>query len=1089
MLHAGARTTTWDRPPLSEGLARTATLLESARATPLASQGNLVTERADSSGIPGLVPRPPAQVPPTRLRALHPLVAGQMGAAGPVPAAPVPVPAYKPVLRSMGTWSEAPEAMATPWPGKDRPPLERLGTWSQAPQAAVEGWRPVAYQVVMPMRTASIPLQRADSSAVPAGQNAPVQRAPAPALQRAATVTVAELAVQAAQAPAPAPPRLLRAGTTLEGAPGALLVRSGTVTLPGGLQVLRPAPVTPLPSAAPTSTAVPAKAATPAQVKSKQPQRPLAIQESSSFLLASGAWSHAQEHAEVGRLLLQSVLVPREEKPLRQLRLVVGGLMGSGKSTICRMLRDLLEGTWINQDEFSHLGKAAKKAFLAAISKAAGDESVPVLLVDKINTMKQHREEIVDAMCKGRAGDVVFIQIKHPADGFNRWDQTLRLCEKRIAQRGEGHRTLKANNAQLRVILQRTAKGVEPMDQQEMSHFKGILTVDMTQNSLPQVSRLISDLDELDVLGSDVEPLLREERLLQALQAAQKLERELAAASGPPDDKEKKQKKPRPLWYWAVKLAADSSEQLMAWGGRAEECSQATDSGIQMAKEHHVTLLYMGGGKDEEIATRNPSLNGPQHVAWLREELQRRQGESVELEVSGIVWEAGRVASCAVTLRHGVQQLCANVYPHITLGTAPRVNAVVSNELLARRAAMQDLQSNLQAWLQQQGLGQYGPQLAAWCRDMGAASLEELAEFAAEAAAAVADSESQEHVAEALRKATQRTFCELTLEPPLQLTGVVKGMLKGRGQYIDLSMLDMAGDFPTPSSTSFRQREKEEEEETRKTSHALVPGTEAEHSQGNSTDARRWIREEEKERREAEKEEAALKAKLQAEHERLKKERQADEAELRAEVRREAQEARKEKEEKEAQEKKKHEAHKAAAEVFLAAASGKGDTESDESHKSGKSDKAAGSRPSQDDASGVHPSERIREEKERERERREREREEADLQAELEEEHERLVKERQAEKAALQAELAREDKEAQEQAKAQKSESPKSLTSRTSRASLTRLQDPVLLRTTQAVSTPASASGRRRSASGRGASASARRLTCRPSWRKSTSGW
>ena len=34
----------------------------------------------------------------------------------------------------------------------------------------------------------------------------------------------------------------------------------------------------------------------------------------------------------------------------------------------------------------------------------------------------------------------------------------------------------------------------------------------------------------------------------------------------------------------------------------------------------------------------------------------------------------------------------------------------------------------------------------------------------------------------------------------------------------------------------------------------------------------------------------------------------------------------------------------------------------------------------QDDASGVHPSERVREEKERERERHEREREEADLQ-------------------------------------------------------------------------------------------------------------
>ena len=38
-----------------------------------------------------------------------------------------------------------------------------------------------------------------------------------------------------------------------------------------------------------------------------------------------------------------------------------------------------------------------------------------------------------------------------------------------------------------------------------------------------------------------------------------------------------------------------------------------------------------------------------------------------------------------------------NEHPHITLGTAVRVSPVVSNELLARRAATHDLQMGLQA--------------------------------------------------------------------------------------------------------------------------------------------------------------------------------------------------------------------------------------------------------------------------------------------------------------------------------------------------------------------------------------------------------
>ena len=48
------------------------------------------------------------------------------------------------------------------------------------------------------------------------------------------------------------------------------------------------------------------------------------------------------------------------------------------------------------QDEFAHLKRGARAAFLAEIQRAAADGSVPILLVDKINTMKQHRGEILE---------------------------------------------------------------------------------------------------------------------------------------------------------------------------------------------------------------------------------------------------------------------------------------------------------------------------------------------------------------------------------------------------------------------------------------------------------------------------------------------------------------------------------------------------------------------------------------------------------------------------------------------------------------------------------------------------------------------
>ena len=283
---------------------------------------------------------PPAQVPPTTLQELRPLQTA-------------------PLVR-LGTWSEAPQAQIVPaWRPHQASGDPKLATGLAAcgtgvPVSAVR-LAPALQRASTSGPTAVLPLQRAATTGPPV---VAMPMAPAPVqLQRSGTLTLDIRSQPSVR------------GVTLQRAPS-LVVQSSPV--PVQMQVV------------PCQLGA---AVRPVQVTRVAAKAPL-----------------SQEHVpEIGRLLLQSAFTVKEQKP-KQLRLVVAGLMGSGKSTICRMLRHLFQGCWINQDEFSHLGKGAKKAFLAAIEKAAADETVPVLLVDKINTMKQHREEIVNAMNRGKPG-------------------------------------------------------------------------------------------------------------------------------------------------------------------------------------------------------------------------------------------------------------------------------------------------------------------------------------------------------------------------------------------------------------------------------------------------------------------------------------------------------------------------------------------------------------------------------------------------------------------------------------------------------------------------------------------------------------
>ncbi|CAJ1453336.1 unnamed protein product, partial [Effrenium voratum] len=106
---------------------------------------------------------------------------------------------------------------------------------------------------------------------------------------------------------------------------------------------------------------------------------------------------------------------------------LVRGLQGSGKSTLCRALAQLTGGEWINQDEVAAGGgrRSAKELFLKAVQAAAARSDVRFLFVDKIHTLKQHRDDVVAAVNSGfqarsglRTGRValVLLNLCHPED-------------------------------------------------------------------------------------------------------------------------------------------------------------------------------------------------------------------------------------------------------------------------------------------------------------------------------------------------------------------------------------------------------------------------------------------------------------------------------------------------------------------------------------------------------------------------------------------------------------------------------------------------------------------------------------------------
>jgi len=463
----------------------------------------------------------------------------------------------------------------------------------------------------------------------------------------------------------------------------------------------------------------------------------------------------------------------------RQLRLVVSGLMGSGKSTLSRMLAQLLGGVWVNQDEFSHRGRAAKRCFLAELSSVAQDPNVPVLIIDKINTLRQHRAEIFEALQGGVSGDCALIEMRHPTDHPGCFNNLVRLCLSRVRARGHGHRTLMGSDPKLPSILRMTAAGAEPLEEEELARFSARFVVDVTAAPGNLLIHLLADLDAEGLLGRfQIDELISHGSIAQALHANTVAEEQLLG-SNRPATAGRTGRKAVPIWLWTLEFGVEAKAAIRdLWSSRGYCLAPV----LHNVEDFHVTLLYCGGGSDKEIASRHSHLGGAWDVMDLRQKLQKLEGQEVELLIAGLAWDR-RVAAGQVMKAPGSQleDLCANLYPHVTLAVREGVPPRVSNEMLARLAANEDLDAGLGPWLEQLSLGQYKEAAGQWCYESGAASADELVENAGDLAEAMEpfDEDQRGRLRTVFTRAAPGDIVEDKLETPLQLRCHVRGRRRG----------------------------------------------------------------------------------------------------------------------------------------------------------------------------------------------------------------------------------------------------------------------------------------------------------------------
>mmetsp|Transcript_21176 Transcript_21176/g.47776 ORF Transcript_21176/g.47776 Transcript_21176/m.47776 type:complete len:589 (-) Transcript_21176:2-1768(-) len=354
--------------------------------------------------------------------------------------------------------------------------------------------------------------------------------------------------------------------------------------------------------------------------------------------------------------------------PSPPLHILGRGLPGSGKSTVFRMLKHLLGGEWVNQDEFSAINpKKGKSLFEGKLKQIGKKSDVPLVLVDKINTQTQHRRGIRQALGNDKA-DVVLVELLHPGDEGALGMNALQLCCERIGARGESHRTLFPDEAE--GILHRILNDAEErIPDEERGSYKAVIVVDITLSPQDMVRQLLQQLfaSNLPSMGRwrYLQGGIPDSQLEEAYAATQAEETKIGEAN---KGKARPSKSKSP-YTWRVRVDDAATLQQLAADSLEHGAWQ-----LPVKAEFHVTLLFMG--KSVEVKDIAEHEGKPEElIQQVLEQAKALDGQTVDIVIRRVCWN-GDIMCCALDLPEGLT--CASGFPHITLGHLPEVKPVQS---------------------------------------------------------------------------------------------------------------------------------------------------------------------------------------------------------------------------------------------------------------------------------------------------------------------------------------------------------------------------------------------------------------------------
>ncbi|CAE7666514.1 unnamed protein product, partial [Symbiodinium necroappetens] len=223
--------------------------------------------------------------------------------------------------------------------------------------------------------------------------------------------------------------------------------------------------------------------------------------------------------------------------PARCVCVMLLGMRGSGKTSVCSVLHEVIGGIHIHYDGISASStkrgsrktyarelRAALARSLAATRRKKGENAEaqkPVadgdnlLLIDRTNILRSQRADAIAELQRlrwhKRGCRTMLVEFSHPNDemGYGLEGQLSKrygeshigLCAGRIEQRGCAHHALKPS-ARLRTVLQKEAKAMEPILPDEQRHFDSQISVDVSAAPPDVATEIVKDPETGAIAGS-----------------------------------------------------------------------------------------------------------------------------------------------------------------------------------------------------------------------------------------------------------------------------------------------------------------------------------------------------------------------------------------------------------------------------------------------------------------------------------------------------------------------------------------------------------------------------------------------------------